>query len=462
MNNYLRELAHHLTWFPRSLFWRFIEGDHIWGQLRFLVALALIASFAIMGRLTWETINMKEQVEWLITLQPFGAIVAQVPKPVSEFILSLFTLQAIRYWVPPLCGAVLAFLAGALYFQDIFNLEKLRDEAGRYLFYSLFSLLKYPTLVIRDGKAETSQTESNKNDSRLIEIIGGPGNVDIKLGNAVLFERGAGASSVHGAGKHFIRRFERIREIVSLEGQHRSGEATADTNDGIPVTVRGIETTFRIRAHHREKPSHSNPYPFSPSAIRTVSYNHAVNDKGTWGDWQSRVLGAVKSKITNWIAANTLDTLTAPLNEDPRKQIHELFLQPKVRQQFADMGVELSWVSVGHIDTPKEVDMQRLTTWQAIWQKQDLVTQAHAEAIQITYKSLARAEAQSETLMAIMQSLRDAAANAAPGAQARLSDLIIIYMAQIIESMTAAQPLAEKQNPLQLKSNSSPTHDTGK
>lgn len=435
----MNKLIDRLTWYPLSCLQSFVENDNKWADARLLATLALVTLFAVGGRLAWEIIDMSRKLDWLLNIPQFGEVDSRLPIPAIEFIASFLVPQALRYWLPPSFGALLAFLAGALYFQDIFNLSELLDQACRYLLYSLFGLPKYPTLIIRDGKIEPG-----KRGSHLINTIGGPGYVDIKLGNAVLFERAAGASSVHGAGKHFIRRFECVREIVDLEMQHRTGDADTETKDGIHIIIRDIEVTFRLRADPRTPRTAINPYPFATKAIYTIAYDKSVNVEGAISNWQGSVFGAVKGRIAGWVSSNTLDALTAPLDEDPRQQIQDIFKRKDVHKQFFNIGVELLWISAGHIDTPREVDDRRLATWRVHWQTHNLITQARAEATEITYKSLARAEAQAETLTAIMQALREAAANNEHGEQqTRLGDLIIVYMAQILESMTATPGLAE-------------------
>lgn len=423
---------HRLTWPFRFLALHFVVGDNEWGLLRLLVLGVVIFIFAIGGRF-WETVEMTGRMRWAAAIPLIGWI----PQSLLEFIGAFFTRQTFRYWYPPLFGAVLAFAAGALYLRDIFELKSFFNEACYYLFCSLFGL-DYPTLTIRDGQKKIEEGRTN-----LIDLIGGPGHVDIKLGNAVLFEKAAGPSSVYGAGEHFIHRFEAVREIVSLEEQHREiGEADAVTKDGIPVTVRNIEATFRVRADRREQRSPTNPYPFSRGAIRRIAYDRAVSEKGV-GEWQGGVIGAVKGRITGWVAKQNLDAITAPLNEDPRKQLRDSFDSKEVRKQFRDTGVDLLWVSIGHIDSPQMVDAQRLSNWRAFWTTQNTVTEARARATEISYKALGRAEAQAETLQAITAALRQASVGAEPETSAPITDLLLVYMAQILEAMTASPGLTE-------------------
>lgn len=436
----LGPLWRRLTQPVRYLALCFVEGDREWGDYRLTAIWALILALAVVGRFA-EDIDrnaMLEQVRQVNQFPVVGWVTSLLPSEPLAFFYAFFTRAALRYWVPPLFGAALAFTAGALYLQDIFELKQFWREAVVYLYGSLFAQA-YPLISVRDGQIAPEAGETN-----WLDLIGGPGYVDVKLGNAILCERIAGPSSVYGAGRHFLRRFETVREVVSLEEQHRRiDEFPAVTKDGIPVTIRDLEVTFRVHAGHPRSPD--NPYPFLPNAIRRIAYGQTVSDKGV-GDWQSAAVGAVRGRLSGWIAAQNLDAITAPLpapdgdgERDPRRDLRALFETPEARKKFAEMGVELLWVSIGHIDSPPEVDAQRLANWRAFWEGNNSVSRAHADAAYI----MARAELQSETLRLITRVLQNASMGAQPGS-APLSDLILLNVAQIVESLAAPAGLVDE------------------
>lgn len=428
----------------------FVEGDREWGDYRLIALWVLILALAVVGRFLEHIdprvmlnsvyfVNRVPVVGWLTSLFP--------PEPLS-FFYGFFTRATLRYWVPSLFGAALAFTTGALYLQDIFELKRFWREAVVYLYGSLFAQA-YPVITVREGQIVEEPGELN-----WLDLIGGPGYVDVKLGNAILCERIVGPSSVYGAGRHLLRRFETVREVVSLEEQHRKvDEVPAVTKDGIPVTIRDLEVTFRIRTGPQPR-TPENPYPFLPGAIRQIAYGRTVSEKGV-SDWQSGVVGAVRGRITNFVATQRLDELTGPIRnpeafadpapraDDPRKVIHELFEKSDVRKQFAEMGVELLLVSIGHLDSPPEVDAQRLINWRTRWEGRNSLTRAYAEAQDIEATMRARAQAQADTLQAITRALQAATAQTPP-TTGRLHDLLILHMAQILESMTAGPGRVDK------------------
>jgi regulator of protease activity HflC (stomatin/prohibitin superfamily) len=431
----------------------FIEGDHVWADYRWVTVWVLIVTLALFGRFL-EHVDPADLLGSVALVNRFpvvGWVTRYLPVEALLFVSAFFTRLTVRYWIPPLFGAALAFVTGALYLLDVFELKRFWSHACRYLYYALFEN-KYFVLRIPD---ERPGTEAG--DAHLLNVIGGPGYVEVKLGHAVLCERGGRPADVYGAGQHFLRRFETVREAISLEEQHRRSDALeALTRDGLPVVVRDLEATFRVRTGRLPR-TPENPYPFQPGAVRQIVYGQPVSERGV-GEWQAAVLGAVKGRVAGWIASQTLDALTAPLSNkdgsaaalapgaedsDPRRKIRELFERPEVRKQFADLGVELLWVSIGHIDCPPEVDAQRLALWRAEWEGNNAVTRARAEAVEIDYTLRARAEAQAETIKAITSALKEASAQNPSGAKARLTDLILLHMAQILEGMTAPPGLAD-------------------
>lgn len=402
----------------RSCLWNLLEGDQMWGQIRLLIFTALMMGLVGLSMIMGYRDLSRHLVE-------------SDPGPANRLVFFLWDVT--RFLLPWGLGAGLAFAVSALYLQDLFQLKWL--AAAHYLFSSLFGLW-YPRLTLKDGKKEVPEGEKH-----LLDVIGGPGCLDVSLGNAVLYERTAvvndqlvGPSSVRGAGEHFLRRFETIRDVFSLEEQYRQrAEIEALTKDGIKLTLRDVEATFRIGLGPFAR-SPADPFPFLPGNIRRLA-----NDKkaGSSGDWQESVMGTIRVNIVKWISRQNLDAITAPIDEDPRQKLRDAILEDRsTRDEFARMGIELLWVSFGHIDCPLEVDLQRFNNWEARWDSNNKVTRAQAEAFEIAYKALGRAEAQADTLLTITHVLQEATTQLGAGAHDRLGDILLIYMAQILEAMT--------------------------
>jgi len=383
-----------------AFFYNLVEGDHIWADRRLLLLALGVVGFTVMGRFT-EIVAPLEQ------LQPqLQAGLAQLPPPVRDFVnfaVSMVYPQTLRHALPPLVACVLAVLLAANYVRDLFELPDL-TTGYRYLTASMFGW-DYPRIKIKSGgyeveeKSQPGQIEQAATNS--IPRIGGPGFVDVAAGNVALFERVGGPSKVAGAGKHFIRRFETLREVLDLRDQFRTQEEVkALTKDGIPVKVKNVQVAFRIHASNRQQRTETEPYPFSVGAIKAIAYGKTVGPKGP-SVWTNSAPGMVAGIIRSHLSRMTLDEITAKRAgdaSDPREKIKQTFEHKDTRKRFASLGVDLLWVSLGHIETPAEVLEQRIQTWEAKWESESRVTLAEGEAEKLRAMELAKAKARLEII----------------------------------------------------------------
>ena len=337
-----------------------------------------------------------------------------------------------RYLITPFFAGVLAFLAGMRYILDIYELEKLR-HAFRYLFSSFLGIF-YPKVKIRDGRMALLQGQVN-----MLEVIGGPGVVFVQPGNAVLFEGQAAPAAIYTDGTHFAPRFERLQPIA-LEDQYGELEGiSAMTRDGFDVRIGRSRFRFRLLAD-READLRKNPYPYTEGAILDMLYNRTVTEQGL-DDWSSGVAADLRKVITAYINRNTLDHLTAPQESgaDPRGDIKRQLFSPEIIAKLRRRGTELLSVDIGSFEIPnKQVDRQRLDTWQAKWMGDARLTRSYGEAQRLAYQEIGRAEAQAEMLISIMHSLSDL--NLRSGTRQSLRDMILVRTAQLIEAMGAGLP----------------------
>ncbi len=370
-------------------FYNLIEGDHEWAERRSSLIGLAAAAFFLMGRATEQI----QTPDWLLPS------LSQIPPQVSgavNFLLSFIYFQTLRHLLPPLVACGLAVLLASNYVRDLFNLPDL-TTGWRYLLASMFGQ-DYPVINIKGGGYEVAEKgkpgvrQRVMADTNPIPKIGGPGYVNIAAGNAALFERVGGPSQVAGAGLHFIRRFESLREVVDLRDQFRTrDEVRALTKDGVPVKVRIVQVSFRVRTGNRAR-TPDEIFPFSISAIKHIAYGKTVGVEGP-SVWPDGVPESVTKIIRDTISRTLLDDLVArPEGEerDPREKIKALFDHKDTRRGFAEMGVDLLWVSLGHIETPQDVIDQRIRTWQAGWQQQDRVTMAEGEAHKLRLMEYAR------------------------------------------------------------------------
>lgn len=416
----------------RNLLSNFLVGDQDWANLRFFGLAFAIVVFFIAASLTWDGELVRLAALRLKERPGFNILSIELLQVMAPFI----TLRTARYLLAPAGASMLAIMIGALYVQDIYELTKYRN-ALRYVLASMFGLF-YPSLEIRDGKKQINLGEEN-----LLDKIGGPGWVIIRPGNAVLFERLTNPTSVQPEGLHFVSRFEMIKEIVDLKDQHGYLEKiSAVTKDGVVVNARDIHFIYRVWSGRRlggeSGRTPDNPYPYSVKAVRNVAYGRSVDANGLT-PWPRIVRIIFEGEIQNYIRRRQLDQITSPrmAGMDPRGEIHQMYNNALLRRRLHDVGAELQWFGIGHLDVDESlVNDQRVETWQAGWRGDAEVITAYSEALKMVYREQGRAEAQAEILLAIIQALRDAGIQ---HDQANLERVFLVRVAQLLEAMNESR-----------------------
>lgn len=433
-----------LRWQVSFYVHHFVEGDGSWGQMRLTLALVIAATFTLISRL-FEPINGLWLFDWVLDQLFLRDLLPPPVLSLLNFFASFASRQVLRHAIPPILGVAVAVYFGAAYLKDLLELPNFQ-QALRYLTSTFFGR-DYPRMTISEGKALVAHPDTNP-----MLRIGGPGWVDIKIGNAALFERVVGPSAVLGAGTHFLRRFETLREAYDL----REVERTKDniklmTKDGLPIVVNDMRVRFRIRA--RQVRTEANPYPVMTGAIRRAAYSRKVSANGL-EVWSDMITGAVRGTVGDWIARHRMDELIPPPRDGNqpeaaagipyRQALHALFQQKNTRQKFSDMGAEVIWVSVGHIRPDPDIDpdlkleadptghdkihQQLIDTWKASHRTlaNDELTDARSYARWL--RDTTRASAESDLILALTKGLREARAEGLPVDDV-LADRIIEYVA---------------------------------
>ena len=438
MNSW-RRFWQKLIWEIQAFPSGFVMGDRGWANMRLLVVLIASGLFMFLGGVIFERQALLTTVlRWQLATPNLQ----KVPTEILMLPALLFTKASLRYLIAPLAAIVGAFLVGARYVQDIYEIKKY-GQAFQYLFASVFGL-GYPSLIIEEGKPHLKPDEEN-----LLVAIGGPGYVVIRPGNIVLFENLRNPSGVRAEGYHFISRFETIKEIANLEDQHdHIDELEAVTKDGIEVVARDIN--FRYRLWSSRKVGGQNgrtpsvPYPYSIQAVRNLAYNRVVRN-GEYSNWADTVRRQFSGEIQNYIRRNQVDQVTAPRNFEetasgkvrgnPREDIHRIYESPEIRDRFKNIGAQLLWYGIGHFEVNNPlVNDQRVSTWQAGWRGDAKKTLAYSEAKKMAYVEQGRAEAQAEILLGIVHALDDIKH---PGEERdkNLQEIFLVRMAQLLEAM---------------------------
>jgi hypothetical protein len=349
-----------------------------------------------------------------------------------------------RYMIPPLAAIIAIFIGGAAYVRDIYNLKDF-NVALRYVISSMFGV-RYPTLRIDGGKKDIPAGEIN-----LLDAIGGPGTVLIEPGNAVIFRKLNEASDVSITQAYFMEPFEEIGSIASLEDQEGLlDNVMAVTRDGIRVRLRDVHFRYRIvpmivdgRMINRTLES---PYPYSEEAMRSMAYNLSINADGP-DPWSAAVHRTVRSAITDYIMQNTIDYLTAPQtgSDSPREGMRIELFSERRQASLRDMGAELVWIDVGHIDIDaEEVDQQRIEIWASDWVGNAKIERAYSDAKRLAYTEMARGEAQAEMILAIANAFEGI--DLTTSSKENLRALILVRTAQILDAIRDNHRNSENQN----------------
>lgn len=420
---------------------------NIWHEILF--PLALFTIITIFGMLVAQDIlenSKKESRKIFYILVLIMLLINLIYLEIKYVVPGVETMGIFRYLVFPLGAMITAFLAGASYVQNIYNVES-HAAATLYLVASFFGI-GYPSLKVADGQKKIALGKVNR-----LEIIGGPGYIKILPGNVILTERLHNPAGVYSATNIFASRFESIVTTMNLDDQHGDiTEVKAVTKDGIAVVVKDINFRYRVWSGHQVPSTVGgrnsiNPYPFTVQAVRSLAYNRVVTKDGLIS-WHDTVTGAIKGAIADYIAKHQLDQITAPryIEADPRKEISEQLKTPAIRDKLKDVGAQLLWCDIGHFGAESNrISEQRIDTWKAGWVGNAAVTRAYGEAQRIAYQDIGRAEAQAEVLMSIIHALDDIDL-AAEDKNRNIRKIILLRTAQVLEAMTSASDEESKKN----------------
>ena len=313
-----------------------------------------------------------------------------------------------RYIVTPFVLFLAILYLGARFTQNQYALRSISNGC-RYLFASIFGV-GYVQLLVSDGKAQLEPAKDNT-----LYSIGGPGNLSVQPGSAVLLEDYTGNQRVIQSGRHYVSRYESIKEIHILQERSAHIERLASVSkDGIEVNVIGIHYRYRLIPADRLSASEtkylSGNYPISNQALIDLVYKRSMTEDGV-SSWHFHINRVIESVVDDYIHSHWVDHLTAskPDNKDPRSEIYELIYTKVGKHQLAEYGAELLWIDLGHFEiTDKTVAAQRVSTWQASWAGNADIEQAIDETKCQTYQESGRAEAQAELLTGIVEAIKEA------------------------------------------------------
>jgi hypothetical protein len=407
-----------------------VYSEIIPGLLRLAFAIIAPILAALIGISLIEWVNPWELANTIHQTLPW----ALLPTGLVFMLIPFTKMEYWRYLLPPVSAMVFIFLAGGNYIQDIYYFTHFRS-ALHYLIASMFGIF-YPRLKIEGGKVQIGPDEENP-----LTVIGGPGWALIQPGNSVVFRHLREPSRASITRPYFMRPFETINQITSLDDQHGHVEKVPTvTQDGLQVVVRDIHFRYRVQPEEKNgkhvfrSPDH--PYPFDEKALRSMSQNLSVDEEGL-DLWQRAVQRVIVGSITEYINIHKIDFLTAPREkeQDPRVELRTEAFTPGIRKGLARLGAELIWIDVGHIDIVEEdVDRQRLDYWSSGMIGNANIIRAYGDAKRLKYQELGRAQCQAELIMSISDALQDVSLAEDPAQNSR--KILMARTAEILDAIS--------------------------
>lgn len=299
---------------------------------------------------------------------------------------------------------------------------------------------KYPFLVLRQPSLD---------DNHWARWFGGPATLVIYDGVAVYLERGNRFSRVVGPGlpMAFLERYERIKEVVDLRPQTKTGEVAAWTKDGIRIKV-AIRAECQINASPEAVARSSSKFrfPFDPLAVKTAVERMTVR-VGPDGElhessWMDGAWGNITGWVISYVASHNLDELflaprangnsngSAAANQEDVAQIlsHKIHVEEleRIRKMLAQNGANVLSIQVTKVDMPGEVLELRARYWETDKQRIAALRNSRAEAERIRIREQAHAEAQRAMLNAITEQLEKIDAS-------NLTEPLILSLSGIID-----------------------------
>jgi len=413
--------------------------QNLFGLIRMLLFFFVPFTFASYCAITFHQVVPLEVAAGYAESIPFFG---WLPVGLQTWIASVFNSYSIRYMIAPILAQLCVLFAGSYYVKDVYALPNF-SGAFQYVTASMFAS-EYPEMVVDKG---AKQAAKNDTGLMLIEKVGGPGFVRVEPGNAVVFHHLREPSqSVVGGSTYFLAPFETVYQVIDLDEQQcDKDEIKAITRDGIQVVLRDVHFRYSIR-HRTEKDGRTvqrtpkDPYPFDKDALPKMAHNLSV-DKNGLERWNTAVERTVIGIITDFIAAHSIDYLTAPKREigNPHRELRAELFRSGVRRALESVGAELIWVDTGHLEIVKgTVDDQRTTVWAASWVGDSTVTRAYGDALRRAYSDLGRAQAQAEIILSITDALNGI--ELSPNRSSNIRRLLLARTAQVLDSLSVDQP----------------------
>ena len=229
--------------------------------------------------------------------------------------------------------------------------------------------------------------------------------------------------AIRGPGVVFTRLYEIIQEPMDLQPQQRLYTVEATTKDGICLTFNTFGP-FQLDAGEQQ-PELGKPFPFRKSSVFKAFHAQSIDIKRDkldgevvekrarrrWDELYEMIGTHIMQDI---IAEYKFDELYEPLDpdKDPRKDIAEEY-RKEMRKELPKRGIRIPGGGISNL-MPADEDTvlnQRITSWQAQWQRKRLGWLGEAEAKAERLIGQTRAQVQVEMIQNISEAIAEVTTN---------------------------------------------------
>ncbi|MBN1889286.1 MAG: SPFH domain-containing protein [Thermoflexales bacterium] len=372
-------------------------------------------SFAVKDKDEWEqefdhVSDGWGAAEWvLVPLLALAVLSTVLELGLHEWCVDAACLNALpplimRDMLPGVLARLALLFLAANFVRAVYGLKTLDDGMefvqARLLGYSMLA----SRAVIKEGKHALAGDE-------VVARVGGPGRLIIHNDSAVVLEQVGQLTRVLKTGRHPLRPFEKIYDIVDLRPQRWVHEVEAMSKDGIPVNCQ-VDITFQIDDGGR-RISQDEPFPATEQAILRAAADKRVRQTGQnrihpVADWTRRAAETSEETLRDILATYLLDQLIGPAEPymDHRRAEILSRLRAELRQPFSQLGLKLNRVELGEITVADEVLQNRIEAWRTLWKRWARGREAAGEAEKLQYIEAAKAQAQADMIAVITQAFQ--------------------------------------------------------
>ena len=350
---------------------------------------------------------------WLISwISSLAEIQAEVIAP-NRLLVFFFGTDALRvFWsivgglvVPTLLSAWILLPYGYVAAQSMYSQYENYKGHEKEAVFSAISIalgINRGVWIVSDGKAEVRGGSGSS-----LTRFGGPGILIVQEGHAVILEKSGRLSRVVGRGITWLEPFERVSMVVPLQtrSEHVVVEKVA-TKDRILIEEIEFWVFHKLDAGPEEEQTENGQYPFSEDILLKKVWTMSG------GDWRGSIKAVSETAARDVVGRYDLEEIL-PIAGRPRVDFKDALKRETNRVVKGFMGVEVVVVDVGKIEVPEAARAKLLEKWSVqqqvqIAEAQKFVEIAAGEARtqSLSSREAARAVAQKQMIMAIIQGLQ--------------------------------------------------------